>query len=172
MLITCILQVYRDEARLLGGLGSGNCVTAQTLKNVESFVCHLYAGNSYHNENDVRLHLFLKGAKQPERLPPTQNALIEHIKRAHYQSHIWYTAMTPQPDVLSPIGNGWYESTDGNILPMLMTQDAVPDIVPELTYCKCKSCATRRCSCRQKKLPCTVACECNNGNCKNPSIID
>ena len=59
-------------------------------------------------------------------LPPCQNALMKHIKRANYQAMIWRQASQAQPNLPSPQENGWKQTSnntleidwcDGQILP-------------------------------------------------------
>ena len=57
--------------------------------------------------DDIHYMLLQTGTKEPEKLPPTQPSLLQHIKRAHYQSLVWYTSTQPQPSIESPLGNGW-----------------------------------------------------------------
>ena len=41
------------------------------------------------------------------KLPPTQGALHEHIRRAHYQCSIWLQALLFRPIVRPPNELGW-----------------------------------------------------------------
>ena len=50
-----------------------------------------------------------KKQAESERLPPTQAALREAIKRAYYQAIIWASDKVPNPDLPSPDNYGWEE---------------------------------------------------------------
>ena len=58
------------------------------------FVCKLYTNDS--NEgNDVdslRMMLFSQKTRDVERIPPTSDALDQHLKRSVFQASIWTTA--------------------------------------------------------------------------------
>ena len=42
-----------------------------------------------------------------ERLPPTQDALLQHTKRAAYQAGIWCTSEQNQQHAPTPEDRGW-----------------------------------------------------------------
>ena len=42
-----------------------------------------------------------------ERLPPTQDALLQHAKRAAYQAGVWCTFEQTEQHAPSPEGWGW-----------------------------------------------------------------
>lgn len=162
-------KTFVKHCHLLDGLGRGT-LNETTLENVESFICRLYSSNeSDTNVNDVRFKMFLKGSKEPEKLPPTQSSLKLHIKRAHHQCTIWYSSLTAILDICSPIENGWNkDSVTGNILPQLMNDEPFPDVYLKLTQCQCKNCESHRCGCRLRELRCTAGCSCSEGTCRNP----
>ena len=56
---------------------------------IEQFVCRLYGVPTQTDVNQARLHLFVKGRKELDMLPPTRDALDLHCKRANYQACIW-----------------------------------------------------------------------------------
>ena len=108
-----------------------------TEQNVEEFIYRLYSLNERDKKiNDVRFKLFTKGTKELKKLPPTQFSLQQHIKRAHNQSIVWFSATVPQTEICSPIGNGWYCDSFGNGLLQLSSDEAFPDpsMYLELTH--------------------------------------
>ena len=60
-----------------------------------------------------------------ERMPPTQNALLQHMKRAVYHASIWVTSTEVQEMIPSPSEYGW-EQVDNVWSPLWLT-------VPELS---------------------------------------
>ena len=58
----------------------------------------------------VRYKIFTNGKKlpDPQRLPPTADALLLHIKRSNYQSYEWKESLNCDFEPLDPNGNGWY----------------------------------------------------------------
>jgi len=166
---TTAWKTFTSNCPLLDGLGRGT-LTEQTLTDVENFICRLYSNNENDtNINDVRFKMFLKGSKDPEKLPPTRSSLKLHIQRAHHQCTIWLSSLIARPDICSPVGNGWnQDGTTGNILPYLMSDEPFPEVYLKLTQCQCKNCESQRCSCRVKELRCTAGCGCAEGTCRNP----
>ena len=47
------------------------------------------------------------------RLPPTKAALIQAIKRAHFQRIVWYNDTVAYPNIPSPSEYGWREEPGG-----------------------------------------------------------
>lgn len=166
---TTAWKTFTKNCPLLDGLGRAT-LTERTLTDVKRFICRLYSNNENDtNINDVRFKIFLKGSKEPEKLPPTRSSLNLHIKRAHHQCTIWLSSLIARPDISSPVGNGWNkDGTTGHILPHLMSDEPFPAVYLKLTQCQCKDCESHRCSCRLKELRCTAGCGCADGTCRNP----
>ena len=133
------------------------------------FVCFLYQENKPHsNINQLRYEIFTKKNLSGDRLPPTLDALIFHLRRANYQTFIWKSASVPVLNLPSLIENGWH-IVDGKFCEELIFHSSVPDSIVELTRCKCKKgCKTNSCSCKRANLVCTDSCSCNNNDdCEN-----
>jgi len=163
-------KIFKEHACLLSNLGIG-ALSNTTTDMVERFVCRLFSSvTSDQKINDVRYKLFQKGTKDPEKLPPTQPSLLQHIKRAHHQSLVWYSSTTAQPSIESPVGNGWIKhDATSHVQPNLVVDDPLPSQYLAITSCRCKNCGTTRCSCRSNELRCTGACGCtDNELCRNP----
>ncbi|KAG1677784.1 Amiloride-sensitive sodium channel subunit beta [Nymphon striatum] len=65
-------------------------VTSRHFEQLERYCIILYdKTSSLTSMNDTRKELFCKRNKTMENLPPTQDALINHTKRALYQAGIW-----------------------------------------------------------------------------------
>ena len=123
----CLYIFLTSHPGLQNGLGQGS-LTSEIIRQVEMFICKFYeAKSTVASVNDLHYKIFLQGNKEPEKLPPTHDALLHHIRRAHFQSYIWYHANEPQQELPSPVANGWSaDATLGNILPTLMSQPALP----------------------------------------------
>ena len=68
------------------------------------FVCRLYSNESNEDNNVdlVRMRMFSQKTRDVERIPPTSDALDQHLKRSVFQASIWTTAhmsMMPVLDV-------------------------------------------------------------------------
>ena len=80
---------------------------------IEKLFCHLYGMPEENEINDARYREFCKNKiPEPHQLPPTKDELLQHVKRANYQSFIWKRALHANPDIRSPVGNGWSLSGD------------------------------------------------------------
>ena len=75
--------------------------------------------------NQTRRELFCLKNVTMERMPPTQNALLQHMKRAVYQASIWVRSTEVQEMIPSPSEYGW-EQVDNVWSPLWLT-------VPELS---------------------------------------
>ncbi|KAG0718708.1 hypothetical protein GWK47_051946 [Chionoecetes opilio] len=161
-------KVFQQHGALLDDLGRGT-LSESTIRSVEEFFCRIYSPASDEtNINDVRYRMFQKGTKDPKKLPPSRKCLEQHIKRAHHQAQVWFQADVPIPEIESPIGSGWYEDATRRLHPHVSVDDPLPNEFTDIVCCKCRNCATSRCSCRAKNLNCIAACTCNNGVCHNP----
>lgn len=103
-----------------------------------------------------------------ERLPPTREALKQHIKRAVYQSSgIWANSLENQIQSLDPEEWGWQLNNVGSLNPLWSTKTSASQDLHLQTKCKCKKlCNSMRCSCKKNKVVCSLMCECD-GKCKN-----
>ena len=106
-------------------------------------------------------------------LPPTREAFIEHVKRAHFQTVLWRT-INIDPRQLKPEEFGWKMDTDNKSLrPIGLPDDTkpAPDYILKMIRCDYKGeppCNTKICSCKKKGLPCTMFCACFKVGCSRP----
>ena len=85
---------------------------------VERFTLLLYDKTSVlETVNEARRELFCKKNRNLENLPPTQDALAQHIKRVAYQESIWTTASNATNTIPLPSDRGW-ENIDGEWQPL------------------------------------------------------
>ena len=109
-------------------------------------------------------------------LPPTTEAFVENVKRAHQQASMWRSAKDEDPPVLDVEKYGWKKDKVNRLLVPTSIPEAVnlaPDSVLKLIRCGCKSgtpCNSSRCGCRSANLSCTVFCACHDGGCGNANI--
>ena len=84
--------------RLLQHLGKDESPEEKVLCDAEALICQLYnKGTEETLINRERASAFRRAKKSLDSLPPTQDALHLHIKRAHCQSFIWKKALEPCP---------------------------------------------------------------------------
>jgi len=114
--------------------------------------------------NEARCELFVKRGKGMEEIPPTKDALIQHIRRAIYQGgHCWGQALKVAPDLPSPADWGWVMH-DGGWKPLWTTLPQASKASLELVCCGCKKGCRGACRCRKAALKCTALCHCG-GDC-------
>ncbi len=83
-------------------------ISESAMATVERFVVLLYDRTSnILNVNDSRKHLFIQKARSLENLPPTQEALKQHTRRAIYQEYCWNRALLAQQELPNPADWGW-----------------------------------------------------------------
>ena len=105
-----------DSVSAINGIGKGKWLKTVTKSNeyifvdesttniIEKLFCDLYGMPEKNETNDARYR----------KLPPTKDELLQHVKQGNYQSFIWKRALHANPDIPSPVGNGW--SLSGDVL--------------------------------------------------------
>jgi hypothetical protein len=168
-------KVFSHMPHLLLQLGVAHSPGARVLAKAEEFVCRLYdptsATKSIHTQ---RCSQFRKGKGILDNLPPTQDALLLHIRRAHYQALVWRNSTVANPELPNPQTSGWCMEQD-KLLPVLMTKKGLSAECVDIMTCGCpetgRHCQTFQCKCKRSKLKCTGACKCTEW-CQNPYNID
>jgi len=105
-----------------GKLGESSSVPPETVADLEAYVCSMYAKPRLKSVNNARQVLFnqhfapknesqplekIKGT-HPSSLPPCSSVLLEKIKRTNLVTSVWKNALSPDPMLYDPIGNGWF----------------------------------------------------------------
>ena len=81
---------------------------AELMPSIEQFICHTYDNKATVKEvNECRYRMFCQKRAANEALSPTLDSLLYHTKRCNFQALIWKIALVAQPEIPSPIGNGW-----------------------------------------------------------------
>ncbi|XP_065182225.1 uncharacterized protein LOC135812936 [Sycon ciliatum] len=156
-------------AEALATLGVNATSDDQLLSECEWFACALYGNPGQQDINSQRYQKFCAATScAPHKLPPSRDALHQHVARANYQAHIWRSATTAMPEVPSPVGHGWQSETDGTLSISWMLQRVAPADILKLVSCGCKTrhCVSQHCSCKKASLACTDICSCCS--CANP----
>jgi len=154
-------------------LGRDQTPGPEVFATVEAFVCKLYDGSSTTSTSiqHVRCSLFRKCKTNMDFLPPTEDALVQHMQRAHYQTLVWQQSVERLQTLPNPLSCGWCELE--NTWKDLLTRQPIQPGQLEVKTCRCKEsrlrCSTRSCSCVNSKFCCTDACGCSrNSWCQNP----
>ena len=85
------------------------------------------------------------------------STIHEHIKRAYYQSMLWYTATDPPATYPDPTNYG-YERKLEFLIPVIIPGDNRPSDLP--APCTCTTCSRRTCVCRINQWICSKFCKC------------
>lgn len=144
-----------------------NYISSDQFDQIERFTILLYQRTSeLTSVNDLRKQLFSQ-LRNIENVPPSKNALEQHVKRAVYQAgFIWGQTLTANPTVPSPEDWGWMRrERDSSLTPYWTDLPEASKACRELIKCGCKtSCIKRWCSCVKANLPCSQLCFCS-GQC-------
>ena len=168
------LQVLKSDQRFIEApclLGENAAIPNVVLEVIEEYVCLLYGITNETSVNVSRYKLFTNRRKfpDPNKLPPTQDALYQHIKRVNYQVREWKQALDTSYQRTDPNGNGWRVSGDGNLEIKWGLKKPALDSILEFAFCGCKRsrCTGGSCGCFKLSLPCSELCECID--CENVS---
>ena len=136
---------------------------SEIFKLLQRFVILMYDRNSnLESVNEARRELFCKQGRNLENLPPTEDALLLHSKRAIFQASIWYIASEENVNLPSPEMFGWKQD-EGVWVPVWTTISAAAEACKELITCCHKGKEKRDCTsckCGKVGLPCTDLCTC------------
>ena len=108
--------------------------------------------------NETRKELFCQKNRPMDRIPPTQDALLQHTRRAVYQAGIWTTSTQAEPVVPSPQEFAWTKVSDLWV-PVWMTIPEVSRACSELIKCSCRGDCSQ-CKCGKANLACSPLCNC------------
>ena len=109
------------------------------------FVCRLYCNESNNDVALVRMKLFSQKTRDVERIPPTRDALDQHLKRSVFQASLWTTAHMAMMPVNNPTDHGWKEE-NGKLLPVWTLLPIARDVFHLDVKCTCKEiCSLCRC---------------------------
>ncbi len=136
-------------------------VSDADMEELECFVVLLYSRTCQLSRvNDARQSLFAQSSRSLENIPPSQAALVEHIKRATFQGgFIWGQALQPRPVVPSPGDWGWARSGT-KWTPMWTSLSEALRSCHELIHCGCHKACRGLCKCSKANLQCTALCHC------------
>ena len=86
---------------------------SELMPGIERFISHTYDNKATVKEvNECRYRMFCPKRAANEALPPTLDSLLYHTKRCNFQALVWKSALVAQPEIPSPIGNGWEYEED------------------------------------------------------------
>lgn len=106
--------------------------------------------------DEARKQLFTRKSRRFDSIPPTRDALLQHVKRTAYQAgHIWGQAHIASPLVPSPRHWGWITDS-GEWRPLWTTLPEISKSCQELVKCGCKKGCRGGCGRRRVSLRCQL----------------
>ena len=126
------------------------------------YVLQYCKSSSCSRVNQARVALFKTGTRLLDKIPPTQDALFQHIKRALLQAgYIWKQALECSP-ILPPFTEwGWRRTTAGLLTPLWSLLPDTSQACSLLVHCNCRVSCTGNCKCSRAGLNCTSLCRCD-----------
>ena len=110
---------------MISNLGREYAVTDKVLKKAELFAIQtIYKHDKSTSLNEARaLNWKQMKNKTTIRLPPDQDSLTLHVRRANYQAYVWNSYAAPHGPQ-TPFGHGWNLEND-TALPILAKTPAI-----------------------------------------------
>uniref|UniRef100_UPI00358F73A3 uncharacterized protein n=1 Tax=Myxine glutinosa TaxID=7769 RepID=UPI00358F73A3 len=121
-----LLLKERELCNALKDLGEHFDIQLDLVAALEVFVCKLYGQHSVTTVNEARYNMFRLARKSEITMPPNQDALREHIKRANYQAGIYKRSLQPNAEIPVPDGHGW-KMESGELVINWMNLPPAPD---------------------------------------------
>ena len=105
--------------------------------------------------NEARYELFVKKQRGMEDIPPTKDALLQHLKRATFQGgHIWGRTLEVDPKLPSASNWGWTNPSSWK--PQWSILPQASESIRELLRF-----GSNTCKCKKAGLKCTALCKCD-----------
>ena len=138
-------------------------------KSLQEFTCQLYSkGTKVTEVNTLCYNLFRSkcGKIDSSQLPPYENVLRLHAKRANYQAFLWHQCLTPIVQEVDLANHGWSVDEEGRISIVWMTIKSAPEAVLQELSCKCKrKCVAGVCEYTLNNVRCSAMC--HSFSCEN-----
>ena len=160
----------QEARRAMIEIGKSFQLSEEALQLMEQFTCALYGRPQAGSINTVRYELFCRGKSSSSQLPPCQDALMRHARRANHQAGIWRRSLQGSASVPLPHADkqGWL-LCDSKLDVDWLGLPPAPQSLLEFVSCGCKKgCESRACSCLKQGLKCTDACRCSDECCNVP----
>ena len=115
--------------------------------------------------NDARKFMFSHSLKSLDSIPPTKNALFQHIKRALLAAaFIWKQSLSKTPEIPNPGEWGWdWNTRTKEWVPYWTDLSDVSHGCSLLLHCGCTVSCRGNCKCHRVGLRCSTLCKCEGG---------
>ena len=157
-----------DDLQNLVILGGTDTRVEAAVEVSRQFVAKLYdpKGKEKRNHQNLnKLRTKYAGSKTTSlaKLPPSEPAFTEHVKRVMWQTRIWVHSHIAKPQLGDPEDFGW-QMEGGGLAPHFYDGPSAAEMIDQLICtktCKGKRKCGEECSCFQAKMPCTEICPCS-----------
>ena len=107
---------------------------------LEEYVCLAYGVKNETNVDKAPYHLFTNRSRFPEphKLPPTRDALNQHLNKVNYQTREWKSTLTSQQHYVESTQHGWICMNDESLEKHCTNKRPAPDSILESASCNCK----------------------------------
>ena len=160
-----VLRVYKDSESTLASFYREPFQNIQeddpSFRILQRLVILMYSRTSDLTlVNRARMELYFQRFNV-EKIPPTCNALLFHVKRALFQCGVWSRCLLPKQDLPSPGDYGWSRNEDPVVkwVPLWLTTKEASRECREFVKCTCSQTCTR-CKCALASFKCTLLCTC------------
>ena len=139
---------------------------------IERLIVIMYdRGSSESSVNSERLVLFTQKRREIENIPPTQDALAQHVLRVGYEAgHVWGQATIKVPQLPSPSDFGWtWEVANAQWNMKWMTLPPAGAACRAVIRCGCTKGCRSQCKCKNADLTYTMLCKC--GGCPTTCTV-
>ncbi len=161
-----LMNASEEFKNVFSSLGNSFTFDANLFPVLQRFVCRLY-GLKCESTNEGRYLKFIAKEKalEPQKLPPTSDVLLMHLKRVTYVTAVVKRSLMRNPNIPGPDGYGWKIEDDSLTIDWVLLPPA-PEEILSLISCGCRAgCKTQACVCKAHFLKCTDLCHCLS--CKN-----
>ena len=180
------LKILRSSGFSLSKVGDITSSVQDALGQSTPFVLSCYGHPESASLTDARQKIWsrkvsrsLGAAPKLKTLPPTNEAFVENVARAHLQVAIWKQALQRNPPNMDPLTHGWTRRDGSTSLTPTTVADGViiaPDDILKMIKCSCGSttpCKSKRCGCHNANMACTSFCACQGGDgCFNEKTME
>ena len=137
-------------------------ITPEQMDVIESYMLELYGSRAITLVN-ARLDKFNKSTDNDLRsLPPSKDALRQHVLRACYQAGFLWRQSVEELDIPDPEKWGWkLDSVRALFHPLWTTAQSSVTIKDFTKTCSCKTGKCKTCNCASANLPCLSMCGCS-----------
>ena len=136
------------------------------MQHLERWIVLMYSKNcDAELVNDARKLMFSHSLRSLDSIPPTKNALFQHIKRALLvAAFIWKQYLSKTPEIPKPSEWGWeWNTRTKEWVPYWTDLSDVSQACSLLIHCGCSVACKGNCNCHQAGLRCSSLCKCEGG---------